>query len=532
MLITKSCLTTLRVGIALFCLALLAAATGVQAAPKVASVTISSKSATGGTANQINGTVALTEIAGVAGVEVRLKSSYVGVKFLVASTRSSSVTVPQGSKSAQFQIVTPVVDAKRLATITASNPDTVVSGSLVRGGTAIAELLLTPFEGKVTSVSVAPTEVTGGVPRSQVNGTVTLAETVDITGGVGVPITSDNAAASIGTVTVPTGANSARFSVFTSAVGAKTAVNITASLLGSTATAPLVLVPPAVKSVSVSPFAPLSGSQFPGGPGANMTVELTVPAPVSVITAFSGSPNATINPNTQQTVSNRHNFFIVTVPVDVATPVDVGAATAGGDKKGVIFTLIPPSAARMLCGGFTVGPSVPIVGGTTLTNCVVELDATPTAKGITIPLSSSMSGAIPSTVFVKGGVRVSDPFSISSMPVSISTPVAFSSGTKQIAMLTVLPPAVRTLVFSSPNPVGGTGVTASITLNGAAPTGGINVPISSGNTAAATVPGSVSIAAGQDSGSVPINTLRVTNDTNVSITAGATSASLVVRAGP
>ena len=42
----------------------------------------------------------------------------------------------------------------------------------------------------------------------------------------------------------------------------------------------------------------------------------------------------------------------------------------------------------------------------------------------------------------------------------------------------------------------------------------------------------VSIAAGQTVGSFPINTLRVTNDTNVSITAGATSASLVVRAGP
>lgn len=524
MLITKSCLTTLRVGIALFCLALLAAATGVQAAPKVASVTISPTSATGGTANQINGTVALTEIAGVAGVEVRLKSSYVGVEFLVSSTRSSqtvSVTVPKGSKSAQFQIVTPVVDAKRTATITASIPLTV--------GTATAELGLVPFALKSVSV-LPPTAVTGGT-TDPVKGTVSLSEIVGDADGVRVQITSDNAAASVGTVVVPKGANSVEFGIRTSWVDVKTGVNIKASLSGSTATAPLPLelIPVAVKSVILTfPSAP----QFPGGLHATLRVELNAPAPVSVITGFSDSPNATIRPSTGGRLESSHSFGVQTLPVDIATPVVVGAVAAGGDKKGVSFTLMPPSAARMLCGGFNVGPTVPIVGGTTLTNCVVELDATPTAKGITIPLSSSMSGAVPSTVFVKGGVRVSDPFSISSTPVSISTPVAFSSGTKQIATLTVLPPAVKTLVFSSPNPVGGTGVTASITLNGAAPVGGINVPISSGNTAAATVPGSVSIAAGQDSGSVPINTLRVTNDTNVSIMAGATSASLVVRAGP
>jgi hypothetical protein len=92
--------------------------------------------------------------------------------------------------------------------------------------------------------------------------------------------------------------------------------------------------------------------------------------------------------------------------------------------------------------------------------------------------------------------------------------------TKSLAV-TVRPIRAKTLALS-PNPVtGGTTVNATVTLECAAPAGGIVVSLSSGNAAvAAPTATSVTIPAGATTGSFGVRTTRPAAATNVSIYAG------------
>jgi uncharacterized delta-60 repeat protein len=97
-----------------------------------------------------------------------------------------------------------------------------------------------------------------------------------------------------------------------------------------------------------------------------------------------------------------------------------------------------------------------------------------------------------------------------------------------------LPGAIQSLALN-PNPVNsGQSSTGTITLIAAAPAGGAVVNLSSDNTGIATVPSSITIAAGQKTGTFPVATFVPISDTSVSITASyqtsATSASLTVLA--
>ena len=96
-------------------------------------------------------------------------------------------------------------------------------------------------------------------------------------------------------------------------------------------------------------------------------------------------------------------------------------------------------------------------------------------------------------------------------------------------------PASLTLSSVSLNPTsvtGGNSSTGTVTLSGPAPAGGAQVTLSSSNTTAATVPSSVTVAAGATSATFTVGTSAVATSTTVTISAvygGATrSASLTV----
>jgi trimeric autotransporter adhesin len=80
---------------------------------------------------------------------------------------------------------------------------------------------------------------------------------------------------------------------------------------------------------------------------------------------------------------------------------------------------------------------------------------------------------------------------------------------------------------------GGTSSTGTVTLSGAAPTGGATVGLSSNNTTAAQVPASVTVAAGATSATFQVTTSNVGSRTNVTITGsynnGTRTARLTVR---
>lgn len=95
-----------------------------------------------------------------------------------------------------------------------------------------------------------------------------------------------------------------------------------------------------------------------------------------------------------------------------------------------------------------------------------------------------------------------------------------------------IPGAIQSLTFS-PNPVnGGQDSTGTLTLTAAAPAGGTLVNLDSSNTSVAAVPASVTIAAGQTTGTFTATTSVPTSDATALITAssqtGSTSATLTV----
>ncbi len=88
------------------------------------------------------------------------------------------------------------------------------------------------------------------------------------------------------------------------------------------------------------------------------------------------------------------------------------------------------------------------------------------------------------------------------------------------------PPAPAALSALSVSPVsvtGGTAAQGTVTLTAAAPVGGFPVTLSSSNPAAASVPGSVSVAQGATSAGFTVGTSAVTASTPVTITASAGS---------
>jgi len=72
-------------------------------------------------------------------------------------------------------------------------------------------------------------------------------------------------------------------------------------------------------------------------------------------------------------------------------------------------------------------------------------------------------------------------------------------------------PTLSSLAVSPTDVVGGDPATGTVTLSSAAPAGGFVVDLSSDNTAAATVPPSVSVAAGATRATFPVTTKQVTN---------------------
>lgn len=94
-----------------------------------------------------------------------------------------------------------------------------------------------------------------------------------------------------------------------------------------------------------------------------------------------------------------------------------------------------------------------------------------------------------------------------------------------------VPPSVATLALAASSVIGGTPVSATVTLNGPAPAGGIPVTLTSTSTSATFQPASLIVAAGQSSATFTINTSPRSSDATATISAaaptGATQAQLL-----
>jgi hypothetical protein len=212
-----------------------------------------------------------------------------------------------------------------------------------------------------------------------------------------------------------------------------------------------------------------------------------------------------------------------------------GALTASDFE--VIALGWKPSTGPAVLSAVSVNPAT-VIGGASSTG-TVSLSAAAPAGGATVSLSSSSgsAGVPPSVTVAAGAATATFPISTSAVANTVSAQITgLYGGVTRSAILTIDPPPAAALSSLTLNPTtisGGATSTGTVRLTAAAPAGGAVVSLQSANTAAATVPPSVTVAAGQASATFTATAASVSSNTSSLISAsyaGVTkSATLTVR---
>jgi hypothetical protein len=232
-----------------------------------------------------------------------------------------------------------------------------------------------------------------------------------------------------------------------------------------------------------------------------------IPAHIKLDTTLDHHRVTTTNASGQQTVTN------------------IGANTADD-------TCPTPVALSSV----SVAPAT-VVGGEANATGTVELSGNaPSSLSVSLASSDPSAASVPSSVTVLSGTKTKS-FSVTSRQVSAPRTVtitATAAGVSRTATLTVNPPAqtgpsVADLTVDNARPLGGGTVTATVTLDGPAATGGTAVALQSSVPSVASVPASATVAAGATTATFPISTRTVDGDSPAVITATAGGASRTVR---
>lgn len=199
-------------------------------------------------------------------------------------------------------------------------------------------------------------------------------------------------------------------------------------------------------------------------------------------------------------------FYAAGAGYDNAT----GLGTFNG--AGLLALLAPsPTTTSGAIASFTLNPS-PVVGGLRVTGTVTLTNPASTG-GATILLttSDSTTTTVPATATVPAGATVGT-FTIMTTAVTVAKTVTITasySGSVRAATLLVTPPpgniAPMSLTLNPASVCGGDSSTATITLNGPAPSGGFNVALSSSDLSS-TVPPSVTVPAGATTATFVVTT--------------------------
>jgi hypothetical protein len=261
---------------------------------------------------------------------------------------------------------------------------------------------------------------------------------------------------------------------------------------------------PSLASLVMNPNAVVGGSPSLG------TVTLTAAAPAGDMSVSLTSNNVAVTVPRSVTVpagTSAVTFSATTSPVTASLATAI-SASAGGKTVGSILSVTPAAPTIYL----TLNPT--IVGGGGTSRGVVKLAGSAPTGGATITLTSSNPAvaSVPSSLIIAaGGTQGS--FTAKTAQVGVNTQVVIAAtyaGGGASATLTVVPLAVSSLVLNPTKVIGGNPSTATITLNKPAPTGGAFVNLTSGNTAVATVPATVTVAAGTSSATFTVSTKHVT----------------------
>jgi len=352
----------------------------------IASVSLSPTTVNGGSPS--TGTVVLGVAAPSSGVVVNLASSNPNNISVPAS-----VTVPAGATSGTFTVTT-------LASFHSSYTGTITASI----GASSKSAVLTVTDDSVTSLSLSPSTVTGGISST---GTVTLAYAAP-PGGFTFNLAS-NKPTYVGvpsTVTVPAGATSTTFTVTANPYTVAYTASISASYLGTVEASTTVTV--------AEPSLTLSPTSVAGGTSSTGTVTLPCAAPSGGFTLnlVSNKPNYVGVPSTVTVLSgNTSATFTVTTAAYSSTY----SATITGSYSGVNEASATITVTDAAIASLTVSPST-VSGGTSSTGTLTLSTAAP-AGGFKVNLSSSTPSyvGVPSTLTIPAGAR-SAAFTVTTKP--------------------------------------------------------------------------------------------------------------------
>ncbi len=453
----------------------------------ISSVSLSPTSVLGGLSS--TGTVTIGSAAPAGGFSVPLSSS------TASATVPGTVTVAAGATTATFNASTNPVSSTTVAVITAG------SGS----ASASANLTITPPD--LANLSLSPTSVSGGTTST---GTVTLTGDAP-SSGTTVTLSSSNSAAMVpANVVVPSGQKTATFTVSTSAVSTTTSAVVTATVGSVKQTATLTITPPTLATLTVSP------TSVTGGTSSTGMVTLSWPTGSTglVVSLQSGNTSAVVPASvTVASGASTASFTITTSPVNAPTTATL-TATLGANSTTASLTITPSTLSSV-----TLNPTT-VIGGSSSTG-LVTLTGKAGNGGTIVGLTSSSSAAtLPTTVTVPAGSSTAS-FTVGTNAVGTSTQALITAtigAVQKSATITVNPATLTSFSVSPSTVVGGSNTTGSLTLNGSAPAGGASVGLTS-NSVSATVPSSVTIAAGATSTTFTVSTSTVSATATATLTA-------------
>jgi O-glycosyl hydrolase len=441
----------------------------------LSSLALNPTTVTAGTTSQ--GTVVLSAAAPSSGAVITLSSSNTA-----AATAPASVSVAAGATSGTFTVSTGSVSVPASSTISAS----------YSGLTVTAPLTVNPAP-IVSSLAVNPTSVVGG---NSALGTVTLSTAAPASGAV-VNLTTSNpvAAAVPANVSIAGGATTASFTVSTSPVASTTAVTSSASYGGATATATL-----SVQAGAVGTNTPIPQS---GWSLLSVDSQETTCGNYAAVNSFDGKP-----------ATFWHTQFCPTTPgvphyieINLGATYNISGFTYLPRQDGCSHGWISQYQFYVSADGVNWGSAVSsgtLNYGSAVTGCPGA--SVPPAIQVLFPSTSAHYVQLRALSEVTGGPYTS----------MAELNVLSNSGAAQSQSST---PAVTALTLNPIGVAGGATSQGKVTLSSAAPSSGIVVTLASSNTAAATVPTSVSIASGTTSATFTVSTSSVSASTSSTISA-------------
>jgi hypothetical protein len=183
----------------------------------------------------------------------------------------------------------------------------------------------------------------------------------------------------------------------------------------------------------------------------------------------------------------------------------------------------PPPTGQPILSSLSLNPAI-VSGGQSATGTISLSGAAPSG-GMVVSLSSANPAAtVPSSVTVPANMATAN-FAVSTASVTSTTTgniVATYGGVTKSATITVtaLAPATLSSLSLSPSTVsGGANSTGTVTLSKAAPAGGVVISLTSKTPARATVPVSITIAAGASSATFNVSTTPSNKKAAVTISA-------------